>query len=358
MPRIACSGDGDRLPPPAHPKVSVIIPCYNLGQYLDEAVESVLSQTYQDFEILVVDDGSTEPATRALLADYRRPGTRLIHTAHGGLAAARNLGIASAAGEYLCALDADDRLDPHVLREGRPGSRCRSFDRFVSCWLRTFGDEEWEWKPERCDLPALLWEDTVLTAALVRREAVVAAGGYDTKMPVQGDEDWDLWLTLVEQGLSRRDSPRGAVQLQAARRIDEHRCLERLGTLSLRLSRRQAPGDISSASARRASFIRTPRPRRLLQRNDEIERYIGNRAGAGGCRARREELATLRARLASAAQLPAMRIPGGAYIRELETALTRGPAEVTALRTSMSWRITDRSGTHTAVASADARIKR
>src|SRR4029453_19451194 len=71
---------------------------------------------------------------------------------------------------------------------------------FVSCWLRTFGDEEWEWKPERCDLPTLLWEDTVLTASLVRREAVVAVGGYDTSMPVQGDEDWDLWLNLVKHG--------------------------------------------------------------------------------------------------------------------------------------------------------------
>ena len=186
--------------PPPHPKVSVIIPCCNLGQYLDEAVESVLSQTYQDFEILVVDDGSTEPATRALLADYRRPGTQVIHAAHGGLAAARNLGIASAAGEYLCALDADDRLDPTYFEKAVPVLDADPSIGFVSCWLRTFGDEEWEWKPERCDLPALLWEDTVLTAALVRREAVVAAGGYDTKMPVQGDEDWDLWLTLVEQG--------------------------------------------------------------------------------------------------------------------------------------------------------------
>ena len=56
------------------------------------------------------------------------------------------------------------------------------------------------WKPERCDRPSLLWEYPVLTAALARAEAAVAAGGYDTAMPVQGDEDWDLWLTLVERG--------------------------------------------------------------------------------------------------------------------------------------------------------------
>ena len=80
------------MPSAARPKVSVIIPCYNLGEFLDEAVESVLAQTCQDFEIIVIDDGSTEPATRALLAGYRRRSTTVIRAAHGGLAAALNPG--------------------------------------------------------------------------------------------------------------------------------------------------------------------------------------------------------------------------------------------------------------------------
>jgi len=182
------------------PSVSVIIPCYNLGEYLDAAVDSVLSQTFQDFEILIVDDGSTDPATQALLADYRRPGTRVMRTAHGGVSAARNLAIANTTGPYLCALDADDRLEPTYFAKAVPVLDADPTVTFVSCWLRTFGDESWEWKPERCDLPAILWEDTVLTAALVRRDAVAAVGGYDTQMPLQGAEDWDLWLTLVERG--------------------------------------------------------------------------------------------------------------------------------------------------------------
>ena len=80
------------------PTVSVIIPCYNLGQYLDEAVQSVLAQTYQDFEIVIVDDGSTDPVTRALLAGYRRPRTRVIQIAHAGVSEARNVAIAHSAG--------------------------------------------------------------------------------------------------------------------------------------------------------------------------------------------------------------------------------------------------------------------
>ena len=181
--------------------ISVIIPCYNLGEYLDEAVDSVLSQTYQDFEIVIVDDGSTDEATQALLADYRRPRTRVMRTAHAGVSAARNLGIASTTGAYLCALDADDGSSRRTSRRPSPILEADPSVAFVSSWLRTFGDEEWEWKPERCDLPALLWEDTVLTASLVRREAVVAAGGYDTDMPIQGLEDWDLWLSLRSAGI-------------------------------------------------------------------------------------------------------------------------------------------------------------
>lgn len=184
----------------ARPRVSVIIPCFNLGRYLDEAVDSVLGQTFQDFEIIVVDDGSSDPDTVRLLTDYRRPKTRVLTTEHRGLAQARNLAIAHSAGEYLCALDADDTLHPtyldravHVLDED-PGLT------FVSCWVQMFGEETHLWTQDRCDLPALLDADTVMTAALVRTAAVREVGGYDPDMGAQGDEDWDLWISLVERG--------------------------------------------------------------------------------------------------------------------------------------------------------------
>ena len=80
------------------PQVSVIIPCYNQGRYLDDAIASVLVQTYQNFEILVIDDGSTEPETIEVLQNYQQPKTRIIRTENQGVAAARNLGIAQAQG--------------------------------------------------------------------------------------------------------------------------------------------------------------------------------------------------------------------------------------------------------------------
>jgi glycosyltransferase involved in cell wall biosynthesis len=99
------------------PKISVIIPCFNQGPYLDEAVDSVLAQTFQDFEILVVDDGSTDAETIKILRDFARPKTRIIRTENQGLSAARNNGIREAMGEYILPLDADDKIGPGYLED-------------------------------------------------------------------------------------------------------------------------------------------------------------------------------------------------------------------------------------------------
>ena len=320
----------------------MIIPCFNHGQYLDEAVESVLSQTYRDFEILIVDDGSTDPATQALLADYSRPRTRLIRAAHRGVSAARNTAIANTGGTYLCALDADDRLEPTYFEKAVSVLDADPSVGFVSCWLRTFGKEEWEWKPEQCDLPALLWEDTVVTAALMRRDAVVAAGGYDTTMPVQGAEDWDLALTLVEHGY------RGAILREVL--FNYRRSAGSLSTVAW-----YGSGHLSLTGylvgkhwdTYRAHLIdvflhQDAKTAALLRRNDELERYITSDLEPWVA-LRRQELATLQSRLASTISHDAGDATSpqpDAHIRDLEEALRSVSAEVTALRTSMSWRIT------------------
>jgi len=94
--------------------VSVIIPCYNQGQYLTESIGSVLASDHQKIEIIVVDDGSTDPETCRILGGLDYPKTRLIRRENGGLAAARNSGIAAAQGRYILPLDADDRIGPTI----------------------------------------------------------------------------------------------------------------------------------------------------------------------------------------------------------------------------------------------------
>lgn len=181
------------------PRISVLMPCFNHGAFIAEAVESVLTQTFQDFEIVIVDDGSTDAATRETLSRLHAPRTSVLTTANRGLPAARNFAAQHASGEFYCALDADDKLAPTWFEQAVRVLDAQPATAFVSHWLETFGDERWTWAPERCDLPSLLARNAVNGAALVRREAFHAVGGYDEAMR-DGCEDWDLWLRLVESG--------------------------------------------------------------------------------------------------------------------------------------------------------------
>jgi hypothetical protein len=181
------------------PRISVLLPCFNHGAFIAEAVESVRAQTFQDFEIVVVDDGSTEPTTVTAIDALAGPRVRVLRTANRGLPAARNHAAAHAAGEFFCALDADDRLAPTWFEKAVGVLDARPELSFVSHWLETFGDERWTWTPERCDLPSLLARNAVNGAALVRREAFAEVGGYEESMR-EGCEDWDFWLRLVERG--------------------------------------------------------------------------------------------------------------------------------------------------------------
>jgi glycosyltransferase involved in cell wall biosynthesis len=181
------------------PRVSVVVSCFDLGSTLEEALASVEAQTLRDFEILVVDDGSRDPETLAVLGRIPAERARVLRTENRGLPAARNHGVRFAGGEYVCCLDADDRLHPEWLAKA---VACLDADpglAFASHWLRTFGDEEGDWKPTDCDFPALLDMNTVNGAALVRRSVWEAVGGQDETLR-EGCEDWDFWITLVERG--------------------------------------------------------------------------------------------------------------------------------------------------------------
>jgi glycosyltransferase involved in cell wall biosynthesis len=181
------------------PRVSVVVTCYNLGPFLAEAVASVRSQTFQDLEIVIVDDGSDDSETVRALDEQRQAGARVLRTENRGLSAARNWGASHTSGEFLCMVDADDRLAPTLLEKSIAVLDADPAVGFVSHWLRTFGDEEWEWTPTSCDLGALLDKNTVNGAALMRREVFDGVGGFDESMR-SGCEDWDFWLTAVERG--------------------------------------------------------------------------------------------------------------------------------------------------------------
>ena len=180
-------------------KVSVIIPCYNQGSTLDETVASVLQQTYDDFEIIIVNDGSTDQETNTLLAEYDKPQTRVITTSNQGLAAARNNGISAATGAYILPLDADDTIAPEYMEKAVPFLDNNPDIGIVYSRARFFGAEEHEWSLPEFTIENMLFDNIIFCSAFFRRQDWESVGGYDQGM-IYGWEDYEFWLSLIEKG--------------------------------------------------------------------------------------------------------------------------------------------------------------
>jgi glycosyltransferase involved in cell wall biosynthesis len=179
--------------------VSVIIPCYNQGQYLTESIGSVLASDHQKIEIIVVDDGSTDPETCRILGGLDYPKTRLIRRENGGLAAARNSGIAAAQGRYILPLDADDRIGPHYISLATAALECSPNLGIVYCRAEKFGEEAGQWLLPRFSRWRMALGNVIFCSAVYRRVDWQAVGGYDETLR-RGWEDWDFWLSLLELG--------------------------------------------------------------------------------------------------------------------------------------------------------------
>lgn len=181
------------------PKVSVIIPCYNLGEYIDEAVESVINQTYQDVEIIIINDGSTDELTNRLLSGYTKPKTRVLTIPHQGLAAARNAGIKESQGEYILPLDADDKIGRRYVEEAVKILDSNTGVGIVYCDAVFFGEKTGRWELKEYSLQQELIENQIFCSAFFIKRDWEIAGGYNTNM-IYGYEDWDFWLSLIEMG--------------------------------------------------------------------------------------------------------------------------------------------------------------
>lgn len=180
------------------PMISVIIPCYNMGLYLHEAVESVLAQTFPQIEVLILDDGSSDEFTRLLLEHFERPKTRIIHQNNRGLPAARNAGIRQARGRYICCLDADDRLRPAFLERAFAILETQTEVGFVTSHYQTFDGSDEVFRYESCGFPEMLVKNQAMVPALFRREAWERTGGYCETL--SGLQDWDFWISILELG--------------------------------------------------------------------------------------------------------------------------------------------------------------
>lgn len=183
-------------------KVSIIIPCYNQAQYLDEAIESVLNQTYKNNEIIIINDGSPDE-TQEMAEFYAKKhnNIKIIKQSNKGLAAARNAGIMMATGDAILPLDADDWIEKDYLEETVRVMVDDNEIGVVTTDLRTFGqmDEVWMRPNYPVKIENLKNNNQIYVCSLIRKEAVLQCGGYNTKM-IHGYEDWDLWIDIVKRG--------------------------------------------------------------------------------------------------------------------------------------------------------------
>lgn len=183
--------------PANRPLISVIIPCHDYGQYLPQAIESVLQQTLQDFELIIVDDGSTDPLALAVLDQLDHPKITLYRQMNQGPSAARNLGISKASGRYICCLDADDHLAPTYLEKCVILLEANQGVRLAYTWVQLVGDEtrvvpSVNWHPD-----LLRYVNFLYISAVFYREDWCGAGGFQA-----GDhEDWDFWIHLATLGI-------------------------------------------------------------------------------------------------------------------------------------------------------------
>jgi cellulose synthase/poly-beta-1,6-N-acetylglucosamine synthase-like glycosyltransferase len=187
---------------PRMTKVSVVIPAYNCAKYLPTALESVLAQTYRDFEIVVVDDGSTDD-TESVIRGYA-PAVRYLKTANSGPASARNRGIRASVGEYVAFLDADDWWEPkkleaqvHELKQDADAALAYS-DMCVHCEDGSTNPSFLKSRPFARSgyvFDQLMESQFIFpSAALIRRRCLESVGLFDESL--HSLEDCDLFLRL------------------------------------------------------------------------------------------------------------------------------------------------------------------
>jgi glycosyltransferase involved in cell wall biosynthesis len=187
--------------------VSIVIPAYNPSTYLLEAIASASAQTHPHIEIVLVNDGTDKPDSRAILERASSLVGAYVEQPNRGLGAARNTGFRAAHGEYIVTLDADDLLRPAYVAECLAVLR-ESDAAFAYTDFQVFGTRTYEERPGEYNLYRLLDGNYLTYAALIRMRDWENSRGYDDSLKCFGYEDWEFWLRLGSQGRYGRYLPK------------------------------------------------------------------------------------------------------------------------------------------------------
>ena len=189
--------------------ISIIVPCYNVGPYLGETLESVLAQTYTNWECIIVNDGSPDN-THEVALEWQKKDKRFIYIKleNGGVERARNKGIEGASGEYILPLDGDDKIAPSFLAKTLQVFRDDPDTMLVYTQVELFEAKQGLWDLKEFSLRNLATENIIVCTALYRKKEWVRTGGYDEQIKYHW-EDWELWINMLKDGgkVKRIDEP-------------------------------------------------------------------------------------------------------------------------------------------------------
>lgn len=176
--------------------ISVIVPCYNQAEFMDECLQSVLDQTYQDWECIIVNDGSPDH-TEEIAKNWVEKDSRFkyLYKENGGLSSARNAGIEIAKGEWILPLDCDDKISNDYLEL----ASCEFSKNYtiIYCEAEYFGEKSGKIPLANYDFNKILLKNMIFCAAFFKKKDWVRVGGYDEKM-IYGYEDWEFWISILK----------------------------------------------------------------------------------------------------------------------------------------------------------------
>ena len=181
-------------------KVSVIIPCYNTGKYIFDAINSVKNQTFTNWEILIVDDGSTDIETKKILSKLENnEKIKIIYQDNQGPSNARNVGIAHAKGELILPLDADDMISSQYMEEAIPLFEKNDNLGIVYCRAQKFGKESGEWMLPIYSPRQMVVNNVIFVSSFFKKSDWELVGGFPTYARF-GMEDYAFWLRILRLG--------------------------------------------------------------------------------------------------------------------------------------------------------------
>lgn len=180
--------------------VSVIIPCFNDAQYIEQSVNSALNQTYPNKEVIVVDDGSNVE-TKAVLRKLESKLTKLITQENQGQSAARNVGIKEAKGNYILVLDSDDFFEGTFCEKAVAFFLENKEVKIVTCYANRISENSKTdvFKPQGGQIKNFLLNNCSMGSAIFKKEDWEVCGGYDDGMR-KGFEDWEFYIRLMKDG--------------------------------------------------------------------------------------------------------------------------------------------------------------